>query len=47
MIYLELDLDLAPVKEAFRTVIQVASGDLTVEELTAWIRGRLGTLGNT
>ena len=36
-----LDLDLTPVEEAFQTVIQVASGDLTLEELTAWIRGRL------
>ena len=41
-----LDLDLAPVEEAFTTVIQVASRDLTLEELTAWIRGRLGNLGN-
>ncbi len=41
-----LDLDLAPVEEAFTTVIQVASGDLSLEELTAWIRGRLGNLGN-
>ncbi len=41
-----LDLDLAPVEEAFTTVIQVASGDLSLEELTAWIGGRLGTLGN-
>ena len=42
-----LDLDLAPVGEAFRTVIQVASGDLTLEELTAWIQGRLGALGDS
>ena len=41
-----LDLDLAPVEEAFTTVIQVASGDLSLEELTAWIGGRLGNLGN-
>ena len=41
-----LDLDLAPVEEAFTTVIQVASGDLSLEEFTAWIGGRLGTLGN-
>ena len=41
-----LDLDLAPVEEAFTTVIRVAAGDLSLEELTAWIRGRLGNLGN-
>jgi death-on-curing protein len=41
-----LDMDLSPVEEAFETVIQVASGDLTLEELTAWIRGRLSSLGN-
>ena len=41
-----LDLDLAPVEEAFTTVIQVASGDLTLEELTAWIRGRLVNIGD-
>ena len=41
-----LDLDLAPVEEAFTTVIQVASGDLSLEELTAWIGGRIGNLGN-
>ena len=42
-----LDLDLAPVADAFRTVIRVASGDLPLEELTAWIRGRLRTLGSS
>ena len=41
-----LDLDLAPVEEAFTTVIQVASGELTLEGLTSWIRGRLSSLGN-
>lgn len=41
-----LDLDLTPVEEAFKTVIQVASGDLPLEELTAWIRGRLANLGD-
>ena len=41
-----LDLDLSPAEEAFRTVIQVASGDLSLEELIAWIRGRLGNLDN-
>ena len=41
-----LDLDLSPAEEAFRTVIQVASGDLSLEELTAWIGGRLGNLDN-
>lgn len=41
-----LDLDLTPVEEAFKTVIQVAKGDMPLEELTTWIRGRLGTLGD-
>ena len=41
-----LDLDLAPMEEAFKTVIQVASGALSLEELTAWIESRLGTLDN-
>ena len=38
------DLDLTPVEEAFKTVIQVALGDLTVEELTTWIKARLEAL---
>jgi len=41
-----LDLDLTPVEEAFKTVIRVAKGDMPLEELTTWIRGRLGTLGD-
>lgn len=41
-----LDLDLTPVEEAFKTVIRVAAGDLPLEDLTAWIRGRLETLGD-
>ena len=41
-----LDLDLTPSEEAFKTVIRVAKGDMPLEELTTWIRGRLGTLGD-
>ena len=36
------DLDLSPAEEAFKTVVQVASGSLTLEDLTDWIRDRMG-----
>ncbi len=38
------DLDLLPVEEAFKTVVQVASGDLSVDDLTDWIRLRVTRL---
>ena len=41
-----LDLAPVPVEETFETVVQVATGDLSLEELTAWIRGRLTNLGD-
>ena len=37
-----LDLDLSPTEEAFKTVIQVASGHMSQEDLTEWIRDRVG-----
>ena len=40
------DLDLSPAEEAFETVIQVASGHLTLENLTAWIGNRLEAHGD-
>ena len=39
-----LDLDLSPAEEAFDTVVGVASGTLTLEALTDWIRDRTGPL---
>ncbi|MDE0171467.1 MAG: type II toxin-antitoxin system death-on-curing family toxin [bacterium] len=39
-----LDLDLSPPEEAFNTVVQVASGTLTLDALTDWIRDRTGPL---
>ncbi len=38
------DLDLLPVEEAYKTVIQVASGNLAVDDLTDWIRHRMKPL---
>ncbi len=38
------DLDLSPADEAFKTVVQVASGSLSLEDLTGWIQGRMGPL---
>ena len=37
-----LDLDPLPVEEAFKTVVQVASGHLSLEDLTDWMRDRMG-----
>ena len=36
-----LDLDLHPAEEAFKTVVHVASGHLSLEDLTDWIRDRI------
>ena len=36
------DLDLSPAEETFKTVVQVASGNLALEDLTDWIRDRMG-----
>lgn len=38
------DLDLSPVEEAYKTVVQVASGNLSVDDLTDWIRHRMTPL---
>ena len=38
------DLDLLPAEEAYKTVIQVASGNLSVDDLTDWIRRRMTPL---
>ena len=38
------DLDLEPADEVFKTVVQVASGSLSVEDLTGWIQDRMGPL---
>ncbi len=38
------DLDLSPADEAFKTVVQVASGSLSLEDLTVWIQDRIGPL---
>ena len=40
------DLDLSPTEESFETVVQVASGVLSLEDLTTWIQGRIGTYDN-
>ena len=37
------DLDLSPVEDAYRTVVQVASGNLSVDDLTDWIRHRMSS----
>ena len=39
-----LDLDLLPAEEAFKIVVQVASGHLSLEDLADWIRDRIGPL---
>jgi len=39
-----LDLDLSPIEEAFKTAVSVASGDLSLEDLTDWIQQRIGPL---
>ena len=36
------DLNLSPTEEAFKTVVQVAAGHLRLEDLTDWIRDRIG-----
>ena len=38
------DLDLSPVEDAYKTVVQVASGNLSVDDLTDWIRRRMTLL---
>lgn len=38
------DLDLSPADEAFKTVVQVASGSLSLDDLTRWIQDRIGPL---
>ena len=38
------DLDLSPIEEAYKTVVQVASGNLSVDDLTDWIRHRMTPL---
>ena len=38
------DLDLLPAEEAYKTVIQVASGNLSADDLTDWIRRRMTPL---
>lgn len=37
-----LDLDPLPAEEAFKAVVQVASGHLSLEDLTDWMRDRMG-----
>ena len=41
------DLNLSPAEESFKIVVQVASGNLSLEDLTVWIGDRLGTGTNT
>ena len=38
------DLDLLPVEEAYETVVEVASGNLSLDDLTDWIRDRMKPL---
>ena len=38
------DLELLPVEEAYKTVVQVASGSLSVDDLADWIRDRMRPL---
>lgn len=38
------DLDLMPVEEAYKTVVQAASGSLALDDLTGWIRDRIKPL---
>ena len=38
------DLDLLPVEDAYNTIVQVASGSLSVDDLTDWITDRITPL---
>ena len=38
------DLDLVPVEEAYKTIVKVASGNLSVDDLTDWITDRIKPL---
>ncbi len=38
------DLDLVPAEEAYHTIVKVASGNLSVDDLTDWIRDRIKPL---
>lgn len=40
----DYDLDLLPVEEAYKTVVEVASGNLSLDDLTDWIRDRMKPL---
>ena len=40
----DYDLDLLPVEEAYKTVVEVASGSLSLDDLTDWIRDRMKPL---
>lgn len=40
----ELDLNLLPVEETYKTIVQVASGNISMEDLTNWIRDRIKPL---
>ncbi len=41
-----LDLDLSPPEDSFKTIVQVASGGIELEDLAAWIRDRVSELDN-
>lgn len=38
------DLDLLPAEEAYETIVEVASGNLALDDLTGWIRDRMKQL---
>ena len=40
----DYDLDLLPVEEVYKTVVEVASGNLSLDDLTDWIRDRMKPL---
>lgn len=40
----ELDLDLLPVEETYEIIVQVAFGNMSMEDLTNWIRDRVKLL---
>lgn len=40
----DYDLDLLPVGEAYKAVVEVASGNLSMDDLTKWIRDRMKPL---
>lgn len=40
----DYDLDLSPAEEAYKTVVEVAAGDLSLDDLTDWIRNRMKPL---